>query len=150
MLFRSGTWVPRGDRLFDVIGPSGIKGDAFVGESDVSRITTDQAAQFVASLPEMGALQCRVVAVDHVNLTALDERAIASPYGGPVPAQLQPGTQQLLPLQATYRVRLGACTGSTTLAREITGMATIGASRESFASRGLRALFAIVSREAGL
>jgi putative peptide zinc metalloprotease protein len=146
----AGTWIPRGERLFDVIGPSGIKGDAFVGESDVGRIMSDQAAKFVASLPEMGTLQCHVVAVDHVNLAALDERAIASPYGGPVPAQLQSGTQQLLPLQATYRVRLGACTGSTTLARQITGTATIGASRESFASRGLRALLAAVSREAGL
>jgi putative peptide zinc metalloprotease protein len=146
----AGTWAPRGERLFDVIGPSGIKGDAFIGESDVGRIMTDQPVRFVTSLPEMGTLQCRVVAVDHVNLTALDERAIASPYGGPVPAQLQPGTQQLLPLQATYRVRLGACAGSTTLARQITGTATIGASRQSFASRGARALLATVSREAGL
>ena len=146
----AGTWLPRGERLFDVIGPSGIKGDAFVGENDLGRIMTDQRAQFVASLPEMGTLQCRVVAVDRVNLAALDERAIASPYGGPIPAQLQSGTQQLLPLQATYRVRLGACTGSTTLAREITGTATIGASRESFAARGLRALLATLSREAAL
>ena len=145
-----GTWLPRGARLFDVIGPSGIKGDAFVGESELRRIMTDQAAKFVASLPEMNTLQCRVVAMDRVNLATLDEPAIASPYGGPVPAQLQPGTQQLLPLQATYRIRLGACTGSTTLTRQITGTATIGASRESFASRGLRALFAILSREAGL
>ena len=145
-----GTWLPRGARLFDVIGPSGIKGDAFVGESELRRIMTDQAAKFVASLPEMDTLQCRVVAVDRVNLATLDEPAIASPYGGPVPAQLQPGTQQLLPLQAIYRIRLGSCTGSTTLARQITGTATIGASRESFASRGLRALFAILSREAGL
>ena len=145
-----GTWLPRGARLFDVIGPSGIKGDAFVGESELRRIMTDQAANFVASLPEMGTLQCRVVAVDRVNLATLDEPAIASPYGGPVPAQLQPGTQQVLPLQATYRIRLGECSGSTTLPRQITGTATIGASRESFASRGLRTLLAVLSREAGL
>ncbi len=116
----------------------------------IGRIMTGEAAKFVASLPEMGTLQCRVVAVDRVNLAALDERAIASPYGGPVPAQLQSGTQQLLPLEATYQVRLGGCMGSATLTRQITGTAMIGAARESFASRGLRALLAIVSREAGL
>ena len=78
--------MPRGERLFD-IGPSSIKDDAFVGESDAGRIMTDQAAKFVASLPGMGALQCRIAAVDRANLAALDQRAIASPYGGPVPAQ---------------------------------------------------------------
>ena len=25
-----GTWLPRGERLFDVVGPMGVKGDAFV------------------------------------------------------------------------------------------------------------------------
>lgn len=144
------TWLPRGERLFDVIGQSGIKGDAFVGESDVGRIMADQAVKFVASLPEMGTLQCHVIAVDRVNLTALDEDAIASVYGGPIPAQLQSGTKQLVPLRATYRVRLGECAGSVTLTRQTTGTVTIGAARESFASRGLTALLAIVSREAGL
>jgi putative peptide zinc metalloprotease protein len=146
----AGMWLPRGERLFDVIGPSGIKGDAFVAESDVGRITTGQPAAFVASLSEMGTLHCRAVAVDRVNLTTLDANAMASVYGGPVPAQLQPGTHQLVPLQATYRVRLGQCTGATVLMREITGTATIGSSGESFAWRGMRALLAVVSREAGL
>jgi putative peptide zinc metalloprotease protein len=146
----AGTWLPRGERLLDVIGPSGIKGDAFVGESGVGRITAGQAATFVASLPEMGALHCRVVAADRVNLATLDEAAVASPYGGPVPAQLQPGTHQLVPLQATYRVRLGECTAPAMLARQITGIAVIDTSGESFAWRGMRALLAAASREAGL
>jgi putative peptide zinc metalloprotease protein len=145
-----GTWLPRGERLFDVIGPSGIKGDAFVGESGVGRIAAGQAATFVASLPEMGALHCRVVAADRVNLATLDEAAVASPNGGPVPAQLQPGTHQLVPLQATYRVRLGECTAPAMLARQITGIAVIDTSGESFAWRGMRALLAAASREAGL
>jgi putative peptide zinc metalloprotease protein len=146
----AGTWLPRGERLFDVVGPTGIKGDAFVGESDVSRIAADHAVTFVASLPEMSALRCHVTAVDRVNLTTLDEPSIASPYGGPVPAELQPGTHQLVPLRATYRVRLAQCSGPAILARQVVGTATIGDTRESFAWRGLRALVALLEREAGM
>jgi putative peptide zinc metalloprotease protein len=146
----AGTWLPRGERLFDVVGPSGIKGDAFVGESDLSHIATGDAASFIASLPEMSTLHCRVVALYRVNLTTLDEPSIASVYGGPVPAELQPGTRQLVPLRATYRVRLGACAGPMVLARQMVGTAAIGNARESFAWRGIRALLAIIEREAGL
>jgi putative peptide zinc metalloprotease protein len=146
----AGTWLPRGARLFDVVSPSGIQGDAFVSESNIVRLTNGQAATFVASLPEMGVLRCRATAVDRVNLATLDEPFVASPYGGPVPAQLQPGTHQLVPLQATYRVRLGECEGSAVLARQVMGTAMIGNLGESFAWRGARALFAVVEREAAL
>jgi putative peptide zinc metalloprotease protein len=146
----AGTWLPRGERLFDVVGPIGIKGEAFVGESDVSRIAAGHAVTFVASFPEMSALRCRVTAVDRVNVTTLDEPSIASPYGGPVPAELQPGTRQLVPLRATYRVRLAQCAGPAILARQVVGTATIGDTRESFAWRGVRALLALVEREAGM
>ena len=146
----AGTWLPRGERLFDVVGPSGVRGDAYVGEDDVTRVESGEPVTFVASLPEMAVLQCRALAVDRINLTTLDEPAIASLYGGPIPAELQPGTQQLVPLQATYRVRLGECVGSARLARQMVGTANIGHSRESFAWRGIRALLAIVERQAGL
>jgi putative peptide zinc metalloprotease protein len=146
----AGTWLPRGARLFDIVGPSGIQGAAFVSESNITRIATGQVVTFVASLPEMRALRCRAIAVDRVNLATLDVPAIASPYGGPVPAQLQPGTHQLIPLQATYRVRLGDCEGPTMLSRQVMGAATLGNSGESFAWRSARALVAIVEREASL
>jgi putative peptide zinc metalloprotease protein len=146
----AGTWLPRGERLFDVVGPTGIKGEVFVGESDVSRVNSARAATFVASLPEMPALHCHVSTVDRVNLTTLDEPSVASTYGGPVPAELQPGTRQLVPLRATYRVRLTQCTGAATLARQVVGTATIGDMRESFAWRGIRDLLALLEREAGM
>ena len=149
-----GAWLPRGARLFDVVGPGvtasqRVKGDAFVDEDEVGRIAAGDAAVFVAALPEMKALKCRVEAVDRVNLATLDEPYVASPYGGPIPAELQPGTQQLVPLRATYRVRIGQCTGSPVLARQIAGTAVLGGAHESLAWRGLRALLATVEREAG-
>jgi len=145
-----GTWLPRGERLFDVVGPNGIKGDAFIGEDDVKRASPGELVTFVASLPEMSTFHCRATAVDRVNLTLLDAPSVASPYGGPIPAELQQNTHQLVPLRATYRVRIGECTGPARLARQLTGTALIGDQPESFASRGIRTLVATLEREAGL
>lgn len=144
-----GTWLPRGEHLFDVVGPMGVKGEAFVGEDDAARIASGEPVTFVASLPERGALHCRVTAVDRVNLAALDVPSLASVYGGPLPVQSQPGTHQLVPLAATYRVRIGACPGNEAWPREIVGTATIGAARQSFAWRALKWLAAVFVREGG-
>jgi len=144
-----GTWLPRGERLFDVVGPDGVKGDAFVGEDDAGRVAPGDTAQFVASVSEMSTLHCRVTAVDRVNIATLDEAAIASVYGGPIPAEMQPGTRQLVPLAATYRVRIGECMGDKVLARQIVGTATLGHARESLAVRGLNRLVSVLERESG-
>lgn len=145
----TGTWVPRGEHLFNLIGPDGVKGEAFVGEEDVGRVATGDAVHFVTSVTEDGTLHCQVTAVDRVNLSTLDEPAMASLYGGPVPAEKQPTTHQLVPLAATYRVRLGHCQSPASLAREITGTATLGNARESYAWRALMGGVAVVEGEAG-
>lgn len=144
-----GTWLPRGAHLFDVVGPNGIKGDAFVGEDDVERIAPGDAARFVATIAERRTIECRVKAVDRVNVATLDEPALASVYGGPIPAERQPGTDKAVPLSATYRVRIGDCEAGATLAREITGTAVLGHARQSLGWRALRWLSSVAQREAG-
>jgi putative peptide zinc metalloprotease protein len=165
----AGTWLPRGAHLFDVIGPGGVKGDAFVNEDQLAHIRTGDAARFVASLPESPMLRCRVTGIDHVNLAALDEPALASVYGGPVPVDKQPGTERLVPVAATYRVRIGDCTTGLTekpeggesamraptspalpvLSRETVGTVLVGRERESLAWRGLKWMISVVQREGG-
>ncbi|ALM82573.1 HlyD family efflux transporter periplasmic adaptor subunit [Bordetella sp. N] len=145
----AGTWLPRGEHLFDVIGPAGIKGDAYVDEYDVRRVRPGDVATFIPALAEAAALHCKVQAVDKVNLGNLDEPAVASVYGGPIPAEQDRKTQQLVPLQATWRVRVGDCDGTANLARELDGVATLGSGRESYAGRWLREGIAVVQREAG-
>lgn len=145
----AGTWLPRGERVYDLIGPDGVKGDAFVDDSDVRRLAAGQQAVFVAGVAEMAALNCRIAAVDKVNVTTLDEPAVASVYGGPVAAEQNPQNHQIVPLQATWRVRLDSCEGARPLSREIVGEAQLGAGRESYAGRGLRFLMAMLQKEAG-
>lgn len=145
-----GTWLPKGAHLFDVVGRDGVKGDAFVGEDDVGRIKAGDTARFVSSIAEKGGLSCRVMAVDRVNVATLDEPALASVYGGPLPAERAPGSAgTIVPLAATYRVRIGDCPADARLPREITGVARVGQARESLAWRGLKSLMSLVQREVG-
>lgn len=144
-----GTWLPRGEHVFDVVGPVGVKGEAFVGEEDAGRVAAGDRVDFIASLPEFGALHCRATAVERVNVATLDAASLASVYGGPLPVQLQPGTHQLVPLAATYRVRIGDCPSSKAWPREIVGTAMIGGARQSFAWRALERLVSLFERESG-
>uniref|UniRef100_E1T930 Peptidase family M50 n=1 Tax=Burkholderia sp. (strain CCGE1003) TaxID=640512 RepID=E1T930_BURSG len=143
------TWLPRGEHVFDVVGPVGVKGEAFVNEDDAARVSAGDRVTFVASVPEMGALTCKVAAVDRVNVATLDTPSLASVYGGPLPVQVQPNTHQFVPLSATYRVRIDACPVDEAWPREIVGEATIGGSRQSFAWRGLKWLASVFQRESG-
>ncbi|RDU95939.1 HlyD family efflux transporter periplasmic adaptor subunit [Trinickia dinghuensis] len=145
----AGTWLPRGEHVFDVVGPKGVKGEAFIGEDDAGRVMPGDRVTFVSSLPELGAVGCTVTAVDRVNVGTLDVPSLASIYGGPLPVQQQPGTRQLVPLAATYRVRIDDCPAGKAWPREIVGTATIGGARQSFAWRGLKWLTSVFERESG-
>jgi putative peptide zinc metalloprotease protein len=136
--------VPRGEHLFDVIGPAGIKGDAFIDENDVTRIKAGNRASFFASLTEMWLLHCTVQAIDKVNLGTLNEPAVSSVYGGPIPAEQDAKMHQNVPLQAIWRVRIDACESGRTLSRELVGTATMGAGRENYAGRWIRTSVAVV------
>ncbi|AKJ70193.1 peptidase M50 [Pandoraea thiooxydans] len=144
-----GTWLPRGEHVFDVVGPIGVKGEAFVGEGDAARVAAGDRVDFVAAVPELGVVHCRVKAVDRVNAATLDVLSLASVYGGPLPVRQEPGTHRLVPLTAIYRVRIGECPAHEAWPREIDGTATIGGARQSFAWRGLKYLASVFRREGG-
>ncbi|VVE49718.1 peptidase M50 [Pandoraea capi] len=145
----AGTWLPRGERIYDLIAPGGVKGDAYVGEDDVARLKAGQSATFVGSLLELGARHCTIDAIDKVNVATLDAPSVASPYGGPIPAEQNAKTRQLVPLTATWQVRFGQCSGGNGLGREITGTVHLGAGRQSFAVEGARFVAAVLQREVG-
>jgi len=145
----AGMWLPRGERLFDLIAPTGVKGFAFVGESDVARLRAGQRAVFVANVAELPRRACRIEAIDKVNVATLDQPSVASTYGGPIPAEYDAKTHQLVPLQATWQVRFDACDGVPAIGREVSGTVQLGAGRESFIGRGVRYVVAILQREAG-
>ncbi|MDC6130040.1 hypothetical protein PPH41_19220, partial [Burkholderia gladioli] len=131
------------------IAVGGVKGDAYVGENDIARLEAGQSASFVANLPELAARRCRIDAIDKVNVATLDEPTVASVYGGPIPAEQDMKTRQIVPLQATWQVRFAGCDGDPGIGREVPGTVQLGAGRESLAGNGVRFVAAVLQREVG-
>ncbi|GGY24801.1 HlyD family efflux transporter periplasmic adaptor subunit [Paludibacterium paludis] len=143
-----GTMVTEGEHLLDVVGPHGAKGEAFVDEAGVGGLKTGDPVRFVADGGEHWGISCRLGAVDRLNLAVLDQPVLASVYGGPIPVeQRQHG---LVPLAATFRVRLESCDTEVAPVREMAGLARIDGERHSLLGDAARRFFVALRREAGL
>jgi putative peptide zinc metalloprotease protein len=143
---RAGTWLKGGERLFDVIGGTGVKGEAFVEESDLLRVRDGATADFVADLPELSTYRCRVSGIDHINLSALDTPYSASVYGGPIPSR-RDHSGAVLPLGSTFRVRFEHCAHDQGIEQEVPGRVRLHVPAESVLSGATRRMLAIVRRE---
>jgi len=144
-----GTWIPGGERLLQVIGPRGSKADAFVDEAALDGLALGQRAVFVPVALEEPAVHCEVSGIDAVQLATLDVPGVASPYGGGIPAQ-RASDGRLLPLQPTFRVRLGQCDRELPPLSELAGVAHLQGPRRSLAGRAIRATAALWQRESAL
>lgn len=146
----AGSWVMAGEKLLLVVGPQGVKVEAFVDESSLQRLGAHSSAVFIADTPEHARVRCTQAEVDAVQLGQLDQGALAlaSIYNGPIAAQRRPDGR-VAPLQPTFRVRLSGCDLATPAGSEITGVALLQGERQSWAEEGLRWLAALWQREAG-
>lgn len=142
------TIVAEGEHLLDVVGPHGVKGEAFVDEAALSDLKPGYRARFVADGGEFRSVQCRLGVIDRLNLPLLDQALLASSYGGPIPTELQ--EHGLKPLSAIFRVRLEQCDHQDAPLRELAGLARLQTERYSLLERGIRQLLAILRKEAGL
>ncbi|WP_293231701.1 biotin/lipoyl-binding protein [Paludibacterium sp.] len=145
---RPGTALAEGEHLLDVIGPQGAKGVAFVGENALPALMPGGAARFIADGGEHWGVSCRLGQVERLNLPVLDEPALASTYGGPIATELR--GQELVPVNAVFRVHFDHCDGGAAPAREMSGVARLDGTGESPLARLVRQAFAVLEREAGL
>ena len=143
-----GTVIAEGERLLDVIGPDGVKGEAFVDEAGLAGLTRGNDAVFVPDSGERWAVHCKLGQIDRLNLPILDSPLLASTYGGPIATERR--EQGLVPLQAVFRVRLEQCDSQRAPAREMAGVARLDGPYHSWLQRGLRCAMALFQREAGL
>jgi len=155
----TGTWIPAGEQLFHLASPTGIKGEAYVSESDMMRLTEtinatkdkNYRASFIATLSSYPKLHCKIEDIDQLNLTQLDQPYIASQYGGKIPTQ-ENKDHSLAPLQATFRVRLNNCIGAdkkNSLLQELAGTASLQGERKSVAETVFKKAVAVWNSEAG-
>lgn len=144
-----GSWVPAGERLLMLVGPTGSKVDAYVDEAALASLSPGLAARFVPSALEQASVQCRVERVDPVQLSQLDAPVLASVHGGDIAVQKAPDGR-LLPLQPVFRVRLEHCDRVQPPLMELPGRAELQGERRSWLARGWRWVVALWQRESAL
>ncbi|MEO3957274.1 HlyD family efflux transporter periplasmic adaptor subunit [Chromobacterium piscinae] len=145
---RRGTVVAQGERLLQVVGADGVRGEAYVDEDGLAGLRRGDAARFVPDSGETWAIACRLGPIDRLNQAALEQPLLASVYGGPIPVELR--DHDLVPLRAIFRVRLEDCDRRAPPLREMPGWARLSRERYSLLLLGWRRLAAVLEREAGL
>jgi len=142
----AGSWVRPGEKLLQLVAPQGSKVEAFVDEAALQRFGGGPGV-FVPDAPERAHVRCARSVVDAVQLAQLEQPAVASLYGGAIPAQRH-ADGRVIPLQPTFRVRLEDCELGSAPASEVSGVAVLAGERRSLAVEGWRRLAALWQREA--
>jgi putative peptide zinc metalloprotease protein len=145
---RPGLWLSPKTRLLSVIDAGQSEIDAYVYESDVSRIAVGNAATFYPDGGFLSSLDARVAAIDRANTRLLPEPYLASRFGGAIPVRETP-QGELVPERAVYRIVLAPGHGAETPVRVLRGRVVIKGSAQSLAARAWRAVLAVLVRESG-
>jgi len=146
--FREGDWVPADTPLLAVLDRSEPRLTAYVTESDLGRIAPGDRGRFH---PEAGAwppFPVEIESIDRVDLTRLDDPYPASLFGGEL-AVRRSSRDELVPVEATYRVRLRGAAEAGLPPRVVRGRVAIAGERKSLAGRIVQSGLGLLRREAG-
>lgn len=144
------SWVAAGERLALLASPASSKVDAYIDEADLQRLgESPHEAIFIADLPGAPRVRCSSADAQRVQLPQIEHAALTNLHGGSI-AVHRDTDGRLLPLQATFRVRLSGCDTTQPVRRELSGVAILQAERESLVQRGARKLAALWRREVSL
>jgi len=130
---RTGTVVTQGERLLQVVGLEGVRGEVYVDEENSG---------------DSAAITCRLGQVDKLNQNTLEQPLMASIYGGPIASELR--GQAIEPLTTVFRVPLESCEQHIAPLRELPGKARLHVTPHSLLQQGWRRLAVAVGSEAGV
>ena len=143
-----GAWVTSREKLFVVADRRQSAVEAFVGEADLGRLHVGATARFIPDAQEFGRRKCRIAEIEEVNLTELEEPALASVYGGILPSRLD-ARGVVIPASSIHRVRLDKCSPALAPALRLRGVAHLEADGQSIFGAALRHVLAVAIREGG-
>lgn len=143
-----GTWVTPREQLFAVADRRKTKVDAYVAEADLDRLHAGESARFVPDAAEFGRHDCVIAEVDRVNIAELNEPALASLYGGPLPVHAG-ARSTLTPVNSVYRVRLERCQPTLAPTLRLSGTAHLEADGRSPLIAWTRQFLRVLFRETG-
>lgn len=144
---QAGAWVASRQKLIQLVGSTGARGEAFVTESELRRLRQNTSVSFIADVAGSASVECRLGVIDQMNLSVMDSFYVASTYGGAIPVQKDhAGT--LVPTEAIFRVRLEECEGVTP-SWQMRGVAHLESGWSSPAAEVVRRAVTSIQREMG-
>lgn len=143
-----GRWVAGDLALARLVDPASGEIKGYTVGQDFSRLEVGAAAVFYPDDPARPPLHCRVTGLDPVNVPRLDVPALASPYGGPIPARLGPDGE-LVPEKSVYRVTLRPEPPAPAPTAMVRGLVQVEAPPRSLLDRAWRTVAAVLIRESG-
>lgn len=144
-----GIWLPAKARLLSVVDPRQAIVEAYIDESDLSRIVPGTEAVFHAQADDRISAKLRVKEVARASTPVLREPSLVSVYGGPIEAHLDKEKREFIPERTLYRVTLQPDAEVPAPSRVLRGTVTIEGKAESIARRVWHKWLAVIIREAG-
>ncbi|MEQ8406899.1 MAG: hypothetical protein RKH07_01315 [Gammaproteobacteria bacterium] len=143
----AGAWVAEGSRLMALVNNSEIEVVAYPGENLLGVLQEGSSGYFYPAGGGRSKIQVRVEEIDYFGLRVLEQPYSASLFGGSV-AVRENANGELLPVDATYRVRLVPASPLKS-DRVLRGNVVLDAPVKSYADRVWRWIISGLTRESG-
>lgn len=143
-----GDFVERDEHLATLIGDGGWQVTAYLGERDLHLVAPGAVARFYPAGRWHEPVELRVTAIERDAARVIAHPMLTDQFGGNLPTRAVDG--ELVPLRASYRLRLEVATVDPRLATQArVGTVVVHAGHESLLARGARAVMSVLWREAG-
>lgn len=144
-----GRWLNTSIPLATIVQPKNSVIEGVVTEANLPRINKQASAKFIPDNPQLDTIWGYVEDIELSNLKVLDVPALASTYGGAIPAQFN-DSQQLVPDKSVYKVRFTISPVEDILSQSIIrGVVHIEGHSESYLMRMYKLFASVLIRESG-
>jgi putative peptide zinc metalloprotease protein len=142
---QAGVWIGSRAPLGILVDPQRWQVEAYVGQDDVDRLQPGATALFY---PERSvqAIAGKLIEVDRTRAATIAEPVLTTRHGGPI--ALAPHSEQAVPAEARFRVRIALAEAPPTL-RETRGAVVIDGERRSLLGQAATTVLATLIRESG-
>jgi putative peptide zinc metalloprotease protein len=143
-----GRWVNENLRLGLLVDESTAAIQGYVEEKDVGRLTVGRDGRFYPDNLDQQPLDVRLISIDQVNTSILDEPYLASVYDGPVPVN-RSDSGELVSDTSLFRLHLALQSTRSSVPQITRGSVLLDGEPESLLQRIWQFVSAVLVRESG-
>jgi len=142
-------WINPSEKLATIVQPNKPIIEGVVTTAELARINKLASAKFIPDNPRIDPVWAYVQDIEESNLKVLDRPALASTYGGKIPAELDEDSE-LVPDKSVYRVRFAISQVEDLRVEQfIRGVVHIQGEKESYIKRMYKIVASVFIRESG-